>query len=171
MAARITVADLAARLDAMSARQDAGEAALAEALNGVTAMLAQFSTPAPVAEAVSAPAPKAVRTPRKAKAGTASRKTTTTPVVSITSAPSAKATAKTEAERKASADAWRTEKAAVSPVNKALVQILGVTSGADWDARWTNIDAVNAALAAVTPAEAQAALPFVQKRVEKAARS
>lgn len=149
-AQRITVAQLAARLDA----QDTVLVKLTELVTALAAQ-PQFATPVPVVEAVTEPVAKPAK-PAKASKGKTAKAAT-----AQVAAPAKKASAKPDFA------ALKVGRDAISPVNKALAKALG-TSGDAWTNRWANVEAVNAALGTLTPEQAQAALPFVQAKVAKA---
>jgi hypothetical protein len=146
MSARITTASLAARQEAFEART--GEALL-QLTELLTQAVAQFATPAPVAEITSAPSVRKAANKSASKARKIAHK----------NAPKAGTnTAKSTSE-------WVAEKGALSPVNKALAA--AKLDGA-WADRWLNESAVKAALASLTVAQRKAALPYVQARMTKA---
>lgn len=148
---RITVASLDARtatLEATLAQIVTTQASQTDVLTGLTKALttltAQFATPAPVA---SLAAHKANR-----KAGKTAPVKVTPKKATLTPAQEAEKAAKQEA----ATQAYKARKAALSPLNKALFA-QGLTGDA-WAGRYTNTEAMTAALATLTAAQRKAAL-------------
>lgn len=159
MTARITNAALVARMDATDATL-AGLTTALTALTGVVTTLAQGQhfTPAPVVEATRKGRKNtltSVPTGKRALTGAAlakheakvARDASTTPAQAA-----AKATAKALAT-----EAYKARKDALSPLNKALFAT-GLCTGDAWAGRFTNTDAVTAALATLTAAQRKAAV-------------
>ena len=157
MAARITNADLYAALTGVVGKIDSFEARLS-ALEG------SFSTTATVAQATT-PTTRKARKAAKAKKSTVLSATGrplagaalakhTAKVAREASMTPAQIAAKDQAEA-VKREAYKARKIALSPLNKALFA-QGLT-GADWDTRFANAPAMEAAWATLTPAQRRAA--------------